>query len=369
MRALIVSASTGYGHNSASRALVCAFKRAGIQAECVDFYEVCGRVSYSIMDKGYVFVTRHMKKSYRRAYGLLERSGRCRSIYSAAAGRLLLARRFLRKFDLSSFDVILTTHPYVAQEFNMLKSHHLLNIPVVSIITDYCIQPFFEECKYLDAIVISSPRLKTSALEKGLDPVRVFPLGLPVDNSFLSLPSTNEARISLGFEPDKDTVLVMGGSMGYGNIYSVVTGLLNICGDVQIICVCGTNVNLFRSLSNLEDKRLLVLGFTNKMALCMSAADCAVTKPGGLTVAELLVTGLPAVIFSPIPGQEERNCRFITGTGGAVYAESPRDAANKIMSLLSDKKQLLNMKEALSKVATPSAADDICALAVHLAGR
>ena len=37
----------------------------------------------------------------------------------------------------------------------------------------------------------------------------------------------------------------------------------------------------------------------------MSCADLAVSKPGGLTTAECLAVGLPMIVVSPIPGQEE----------------------------------------------------------------
>ena len=38
----------------------------------------------------------------------------------------------------------------------------------------------------------------------------------------------------------------------------------------------------------------------------MACADLAVGKPGGLSTSECLALGLPMLVVSPIPGQEER---------------------------------------------------------------
>ena len=52
----------------------------------------------------------------------------------------------------------------------------------------------------------------------------------------------------------------------------------------------------------------------------MAAADLAITKPGGLTTSECLAMGLPMIVISPIPGQEERNADFLLEDGAALKA-------------------------------------------------
>ncbi len=53
----------------------------------------------------------------------------------------------------------------------------------------------------------------------------------------------------------------------------------------------------------------------------MEASDCIITKSGGLTVSEALSKKLPMIITNPIPGQETRNCKILTGFGTAVRAD------------------------------------------------
>ena len=43
----------------------------------------------------------------------------------------------------------------------------------------------------------------------------------------------------------------------------------------------------------------------------MSISKFVITKPGGLTTTESLVSDLPIVIINPIPGQEEENAEFL----------------------------------------------------------
>ena len=53
----------------------------------------------------------------------------------------------------------------------------------------------------------------------------------------------------------------------------------------------------------------------------MEAADLLITKPGGLTSSEALaMKRLPMLITHPIPGQEERNARYLLKQGVAERA-------------------------------------------------
>ena len=61
----------------------------------------------------------------------------------------------------------------------------------------------------------------------------------------------------------------------------------------------------------------------------MHAADAFVTKPGGLSVAEALVAAIPMVLCKPLPGQEERNARFLIERGAAVRRADARRSAGE----------------------------------------
>ncbi len=60
------------------------------------------------------------------------------------------------------------------------------------------------------------------------------------------------------------------------------------------------------------------LRFVDNVYDYMHAADVLVTKPGGLSIAEALVAGVPLVLCKPLPGQEERNARVLVRSRSGV---------------------------------------------------
>lgn len=55
------------------------------------------------------------------------------------------------------------------------------------------------------------------------------------------------------------------------------------------------------------ENRVRVLPFTDKVPELMSISSVVITKPGGLTTTESLVSNLPIIVINPLPGQEEEN--------------------------------------------------------------
>ena len=85
--------------------------------------------------------------------------------------------------------------------------------------------------------------------------------------------------------------------------------------DTQIIAISGKNENLKSKFSQIvldndRTNNVKILEFTDKVAELMSISDVVVTKPGGLTSSESLVSHVPLVIINPIPRSRRRKCRF-----------------------------------------------------------
>jgi 1,2-diacylglycerol 3-beta-galactosyltransferase len=55
----------------------------------------------------------------------------------------------------------------------------------------------------------------------------------------------------------------------------------------------------------------------------MRAADAIVTKAGPGTIAEALVAGLPVILYSKLPGQEDGNVTYVENRGVGVWAPDP----------------------------------------------
>lgn len=91
-----------------------------------------------------------------------------------------------------------------------------------------------------------------------------------------------QAKEQLGFS-QSDLVLVMMGSMGYGNMTSILEEVDSVDKPYDIAVVCGNNEEAKTAIDQMQFRHPVHnLGFVQNVDLLMDAAECIVTKPGGL---------------------------------------------------------------------------------------
>jgi processive 1,2-diacylglycerol beta-glucosyltransferase len=194
---------------------------------------------------------------------------------------------------------------------------------------------------------------------RGIPKDDVHITGIPIMPMFCGRFDRDACARELGIAPDKTTLLLMTGGVGLGGGELMIEQLLDIPGDFQLVAMAGKNQELlekYRSLAAAHPGRLFALGFTSTIERVMASADLAVTKPGGLTVSECLAVGLPMVLISPIPGQEERNADYLMEQGVAVKAPDGVALKYKIGQLLKEPERLKQMREKMRGLGRPDAA-------------
>ena len=369
MRALILTVTAGHGHNTTARAVEESLSQKGADVVVLDMYKHISSVLYSVIDKGYLFSVRHMPRQFGLAYSSLEQREIPKRVLGILNSNRLLAGRLAGFFQDYQPQLIITTHVFAAQVLDVLKKHGYLNMPIMGIVTDYCIHPFWETVPSMEYLVTANELMRFSAERRGIPPERLLPLGIPISAKFTHHKDKGEARRELGLAEDKTTILLMGGSMGYGDMLQSVSEIDALGQDYQLVCIAGKNERLYQALNQLETKKPLhVSGFTNQVDLYMSAADCIVTKPGGLTISESLAKGLPMILVSPIPGQEERNASFLLNSGAAVLVTKHFPITDAVYAVLGHPGRLSLMREAISHIARPGAAEDLSQFALQLGG-
>ncbi|MBI4752813.1 glycosyltransferase, partial [Candidatus Desantisbacteria bacterium] len=158
---------------------------------------------------------------------------------------------------------------------------------------------------------------------------------------------------------DLPTILVMGGNHGLGPMERIITYLNLLPQLFQIIVVTGKNISLQRKLERLarQIKRpMRVYGYTHNVSELMQAADILISKPGGLTASESLCCGLPMIIVNPIPGQEERNSRYLINHGAAIMVPHESEVDDVVNKLLRKPEILLEMQESAIRLSKQGAA-------------
>ena len=370
MKVLILSVSTGYGHHATANALAENLRLRGAEAEVVDVYEKINRLFQQGLSKGYLVTMKYLKTGYRLAYRHLEKRPPDTSEYSITGFiNTLMGMKFSSFIDDYGPDAVICTHPFAAQLVNELKRRSRLTVPIVGIVTDYTLPPIWSDTSFVDYIVLPSEVLVPRCRKHGIDPARVKPLGIPVQRKFSVKMPKAEARVKLGLDPELPTALLVSGSMGYGNIREVAEQVRGMFPDLQLLVVCGNNQSQYRKLAPLDSPRFRVYGFVHNMDEMMDAADCIITKPGGLTVSEALAKVLPMILLSPIPGHEERNVEFLLNCGMALRATPTFPLDEVIHQLFSQPERLRLMEQSIRLYPQPRAAEDIAEFVLSLGER
>jgi UDP-N-acetylglucosamine--N-acetylmuramyl-(pentapeptide) pyrophosphoryl-undecaprenol N-acetylglucosamine transferase len=190
------------------------------------------------------------------------------------------------------------------------------------------------------------------------------------------------ARRLLGLPPDRTVVAIFGGSLGARRINRCVEGLTlrwrqrsdlaiyHVVGRRDWEAGAGSGVipggGAADGAGNGADRPGLVLvqvPFEERMGALYAAADVVVCRSGAMTVAELAVAGVPAVLV-PLPGapgdHQTANARVLERAGAAVLLADelcePARLAGILDGLISDGGALDAMGTAASRLGRPDAA-------------
>jgi UDP-N-acetylglucosamine:LPS N-acetylglucosamine transferase len=222
---------------------------------------------------------------------------------------------------------------------------------------------------------------------EGTDLPRAHVTGTPVRPELSGLDRSAEGRRAgrraLGLPADRRTVTAMGGSLGALRVNRAVASLAGSwegCGDRTVYHVTGRrDYDSFAGGGTGEAGGDAVGGeaglcyrvvpFEDRMPELYSAADVCVSRAGAMSVAELLISGVPAILV-PLPGaprdHQTRNAEAVVALGAAVHVPDPEcDGARlaaELEALLTDADRLRAMGEAARRHAHPDAAARIAEL-------
>jgi processive 1,2-diacylglycerol beta-glucosyltransferase len=247
------------------------------------------------------------------------------------------------------------------------KRRGKLHIPLIAVVTDFAVHAYWVY-KEVDLYCVASEEARKELTRHGVPSSRIVVTGIPISPAFLRRLPKAHARVKLHLDANRPTVLIMGGSQGMGPLEEMVDDLHRL--SLQCIVTTGVNRDLFRKLHKryARDKHVRIFGYTRMVNTLMDAADLLVTKPGGLTSSEALAKALPMVIANPIPGQEERNARYLLQKGVAERADDPKDISTLVQSLMTHPSRLKRMVEKTKEIATPYSAMEVARHVFRLVG-
>jgi processive 1,2-diacylglycerol beta-glucosyltransferase len=271
---------------------------------------------------------------------------------------LISARRMKTLFRKHSPQAIVCTQAAPCSVFAAEKRRGYITVPLIAVVTDFAIHSYWVYDE-VDLYCVSSEDARRELIRRGVNAAKIAVTGIPISPNFLQRLPPASARVKLGLEPNRPTVLIMGGSQGLGPLQETLDHLHGL--PVQCVVTTGMNRELFRTLHKhyRRDKKVKLFGYTRQINTFMDASDILITKPGGLTSSEALAKGLPMIITNPIPGQEERNARYLLKQGVAERADDPEKIRDAVQSLLAHPTRLRRMTERALEIAKPYAAMEV----------
>jgi processive 1,2-diacylglycerol beta-glucosyltransferase len=267
-------------------------------------------------------------------------------------------------FDGFKPDVVVCSQAFPCGMVADYKKVYASKLPLIAVLTDYIPHSYWVY-DTVDYYITPSQEVSERLVKKGIAPSRIRAYGIPFDHKFNRQVDREGIMRSLELDGHKPVVLVMGGGQGLGPIKTIVRSLEKTKNDIQELIVTGTNKKLYRSLKRkVRDckKKIRLFGFVHNIHELMHISKLIISKPGGVTTAEVLSAGLPMVIVKPIPGQEANNTDFLTSKGAAIKVDEPRKVHLTIDALLEDERKRESLKLSASGIAKPNASMDIAKL-------
>ncbi|GFH48776.1 hypothetical protein CTEN210_05252 [Chaetoceros tenuissimus] len=423
LKVLFLSADTGGGHRASAESLAKQFLKyfPGTDYDLVDVWTPTGVYPYRTLVPSYKHLSAHPRRwkalyyiSNTRIYEQMT------NIHSTLTCKEKI-RKHLESYDP---DVVISVHPtmtYLPEKIvRQIGEKRGKKIPFFTVVTDFGSGHCTWFQGMVDRMYVASDRIKTLAKRRGakLSDDDLVMSGLPIRDEFaIHAKNMNgrttehgknyrrDMKASIGLDPEKKMILLMGGGEGVGSLGEIAENLyyeLRRKGvDASICVVCGRNEQLrediktknwdkmyeerkerrsksgsLKKLKNIlkrkspnmkeissgtrdGDVTVLGLGFVSNMADFMVAADVLVSKAGPGTIAEAASLGLPVMITSFLPGQEAGNVDIVLDGGFGAFQKNPIKIASILSDWLTNDSLIDEMSKKSEAAGNPNAAADI----------
>jgi UDP-N-acetylglucosamine:LPS N-acetylglucosamine transferase len=340
---LLLSASVGEGHVAAARAVAARMRRLWPDAQ-VREVEDTGR-GHARRDRllrtSYAMTMRLAPHLYGLGYDMLVRHPRTAELFKKVTAAVL-GRALAPLVAAERPDLVVSTYPMISGGLAWLRRHGRLPARSVALVTDVAVHPYWVWSDVDETwTLLPASRDQARAIVPAAE-VRVAPP--PVDPRFH--PGDKQAaRAGLGLRPDGLVVLVTGGSLGFGGLDRLAAAVLAAGDDVQAVVLCGRNARLRTRLLSLRlpASRLVVRGWTDRIAEQITAADVVLTTAGGMIATESLAVGRPVLFADPVPGHGRAGAEMTAAAGLALVCPAPADVTRAVRRFREDPQELAQL--------------------------
>jgi UDP-N-acetylglucosamine--N-acetylmuramyl-(pentapeptide) pyrophosphoryl-undecaprenol N-acetylglucosamine transferase len=192
-------------------------------------------------------------------------------------------------------------------------------------------------------------------------------------------------EFGVNFIPDKQTLLIIGGSLGARTINQSIIAHLDELIDSEIQVIWQTGKNYFSDCKKALDECRLKFGpmsaniictdFVSQMPLAYALADLVISRAGASSISELCLLGKPSILV-PSPNVAEdhqtHNAMALVKKDAAVLVKDveARDILiSNALALIKDSERLRSLKNNILTLALPDSARLIAEEVMRLAAK
>ena len=208
-------------------------------------------------------------------------------------------------------------------------------------------------------------------MERFFPKEKIVLTGNPVRRNLLDCGATPEqARQAMGVDPNKQTILIIGGSLGARTINNAIIGGLSKIGEshgVQVIWQTGKiyDQQCHEALMASGVKNVVQMPFISNMDMAYRAANLVVSRAGASSISELQLLGKAAILV-PSPNVAEdhqtKNAQALVSRDAAIMvadADADRDLVDTMLDAVVNTDLLSQLGTNVEKMALRDAAEHI----------
>ena len=201
--------------------------------------------------------------------------------------------------------------------------------------------------------------------QKYLNDCNLFLSGNPIRKKFKEI-NHIEAKRTYNINPDKFTILIIGGSQGARSINKHFQKNITkyIEKGIQIIWQTGNNSSDI--ISDVNNDNILMFDFIDDIENAYAASDLIVSRAGATAISEILFLKKPSILI-PYPyasdNHQEINAKVLENRGAAIMIKENDFKSSllerKIFELFESKETMNKISSNASKLSSPNASDVI----------
>ena len=331
------------GHHQVADAIMDMLKNRAdeIELKKIDLMSYTNKSLEKIISSSYLKWIRYAPATYNVVYKKhFYAQKQTKSSYKFYQG--LFLKKMEQLIDEEKPDAIVCTHGFPSNLLSQLKMQGKCNIPVINVYTDFFINNVWAK-DGIDFHFVPSQEVKENLIEMYKIPCeKIIVTGIPVHEEIIK---TTHRK----FNAEKPQILIAGGNSGLGGILKL-SAEMKKSQQFNFIVLCGNNQKLYDEILSWDLDHINPLPYISsrvEMNKIYDEVDAIVTKPGGVTISEVLRKRLPIFVHAYLPGQEEINMTYLKKQQLVFELNQKDSLESQLNKILKDSKKMKQWEQSI----------------------